>query len=280
MCIMMTDDKPSSTRLINIPIKIKNKKYKLLIYTNDLERNNNQIDNKNALMIVPIPNKYNYDDFGLLNINTKNMKTFRNKLFSSFVDMTISTNSISNSLNKINVHKIGNYNISVSPNINNLKNINWNRFNLPNNFQKRFNTLKDKFLYPHNFAYVIAQANKSVANDGFGVAYPDDGIDYFPTAHEKLKDIFTSIYYDVKCYNCFTYPLDKLSFGQSTNFPVKNLIDKDEIEQIFKHLTKYLVMSKNGNKIQFELNKFHECINYWEIKGYYSNDNIMIKSAT
>ena len=39
MCIMITKHEPSSTRLINIPVTFMDKKYKLLVYTNDMTVN-------------------------------------------------------------------------------------------------------------------------------------------------------------------------------------------------------------------------------------------------
>jgi hypothetical protein len=179
---MLTDAEPTSTILINVPVMYKNKKHKLLIYTNDLE------SDRNNLMIVPIPNLSHDDDFGLVDVSEKNRKsnyTFRNELVTRFPAIKNQSfrNTLSNSYsapNSLIVHNIGNYNISVAPDINSLENmVDWSIFSLPHDFEDRKNTLLDKELYPFKCAYVIAQAHTSVKDDGFGIVYPDPGLIIF-----------------------------------------------------------------------------------------------------
>ena len=84
MCIMLTQQEPSATRLMNIPVQLSNgTKCKLLIYTNDLEAP------KNALMVVPIPNPTNtFDNFGFIDISSKENKAFRKSLVDSCQQFT------------------------------------------------------------------------------------------------------------------------------------------------------------------------------------------------
>lgn len=357
MCLMMTDHEPTSTRLINIPVKLggfKNilKSHKLLIYTNDLDLNrssqfsdigtgagylrlgkigfgnenqiNNQINNfdqgnqnsnqnfnpylnsqKGALMIVPIPNHYHQTMFGLLDVNTEQMKMFRKKLFNEceylkpmskgiFTNYSLSADDKP----KLLVHDVGNYKITVAPNYDDLmKRVDWNSFVLPPDFETRKKTLSS-VLYSGNWAYVIAQAQISVANDGFGVCYLDPGYDYFPTAHEfteknnlnsNLKNYSNNgseksnvskqnykVKYDVKCYNCFTNK-NELTRFVGNSFKTYTLSDRKVINEIFKFLPNKLVNTENGNEVKYSVLNPHKPINFWEIEGLYLNGNVIVE---
>lgn len=74
MCIMLTPAEPSSTRLINVPVALQGQVgYKLLLYTNDLKAEANQ------LMIVPIPNySGKCEEFGL--VDARALKRFRQEI--------------------------------------------------------------------------------------------------------------------------------------------------------------------------------------------------------
>lgn len=204
MCLILTDKhEPSSTRLINMPVKYGEKKYKLLIYTNDLKFNGNS-----ALMVVPIPKRKG--DIGLVDVSTNKMKKFRKILITECEKLKpnrMKTRSYGGGLLVLNgneiktIFEIGNYNISVANNINELlENIDWTKFDKPLDFEDRISVMKNKEIFPEEeYFYVVAKANKSVSNDGFGVVYPDCGYDYFPTAHEKMGEVN----FDVKMYNLF-----------------------------------------------------------------------------
>lgn len=319
---MITTHEPSSTRLINVPVMYNNLKYKLLMYTNDMEVINPELDNmqhpfnplipkfnvnfdtnivdskknigsrditnnivkknNNALMIVPIPNASLCENFGLIDVTTDSMKSFRKNIFDLFPDnknLTFSTNSYSlKSFDKLKVHNVGNYSISVSPNLHMLKNnIDWSYFTLPDNFEQRLNTLTDKKLYPEiNYAYIVAKANKSVKNDGFAVVYPDPGYDYFPTAHENLNVFMQD--YDVKCYNFTRTSYIKIK----TNNPKilldgKNYYKSDGIKRILDKLlsNNKITMTKEGDTQNFEVID-NLSINHFEMNGKYINQNIII----
>ena len=263
---MITDHEPTSTRLINIPIIVNNQNHKLLIYTNDLA-----IDNNNGLMIVPIPNKFNETDFGLVDVTTNTMKKFRKELFSRCDNLVpkpqsngrgISTNSF------IPIQTIGNYSISVASDLETLEhNVDWSYFNLPKDFGMRKKTLSDKTLYPFNCAYVVAKANKTIKDDGFGVIYPDPGFDYFPTAHEYNTS--GKYMYDVKCYNFNNLHIDDFVGQQRCyNLELRNF-------NILTLLDKSMKMSRTGNIKEYTVRNLLY-VNYFEKKGIAKNHNVIL----
>lgn len=292
MCIMMTADNPDNTKLINIPIEISKKKYKLLIYINNLKLNNKVLkselsglsyidenkeqNNTQALMIVPIPNNSNCDNFGLLNINnnkkfTKTLIEECDKVKPNKPELSLNFgNSSYGSKSLIDVHNIGNYKISVASNIDELfNNIDWDKFKLPDDFDNRKSTLFNTSLYKGNYAYVVAQATKSVKDDGFGIAYPDPDYDYFPTAHEGsgLVD------YDVECYNCFSNYLNDSLFHDT--FILKN---EEIVKKIFTNLKLNLKMSKTHELINYNVLYNNYDINVINIKGQYGNHNLVLSN--
>jgi len=288
---MMTEDNPDNTKLINIPIEISKNKYKLLIYINNLKLNNKGLkselsglsymdnnrdeNNRQGLMIVPIPNNSGCDNFGLLNINDNNNKEFTKSLIKECDKVNPYKSNISlgvnfsknNSGSLIDVHDIGNYKISVASNIDELfNNIDWDKFKLPDDFESRKNTLFNTSLYKGNYAYVVAQAVKSVKDDGFGIAFPDPDYDYFPTAHEGsgLVD------FDVECYNCFSSYLNNSQFHNT--FTLK---DEKIVKEVFSKLTLYLKMSKTHKLINYNVLYNNYDINVIKIKGQYGNHNLV-----
>jgi hypothetical protein len=304
---MMTEESPSSTRLINIPVNLSGlenafSKHKLLIYTNDLSIekdellhlniNVNESESKGALMIVPIPNPKNGNDFGLLDVSSGNMKQFRKELFKECDNLKpksrgFSNNSFTlgmdNESNSLIVHDVGNYKISVAPNLVALESqVDWNSFKLPDDFENRKETLSSE-LYKGNWAYVVAQAQVSVKDDGFGICYLDPGYDYFPTAHEFKSDDGSliskltndKVYYDVKCYNCFTNEAEITHFGEKV-FETYTLKDRKIINNVFKNLSNLITMSNQGNKNTYKVLYPHKYINFWEINGKYKNGNISL----
>lgn len=250
MCIILTEDaNPSSTRLVNVPVKLGGKSQTLLLYTNDLEvrDTNNTSKDCDELMIVAIPNENNQQSFGLVDVTTENMTKFRKDLFEACDNlkpkkkkgMWRGRNMDFNdeySIDKLVVHNIGNYKISVAPSIDDLFNrTDWEEFNVGPSYKNRLDGLYDKNVYPlSNYAYVIAQAQKSVKDDGFGIIYDGNGKTYFPTSHESKyphenmrkfqtlnpdknieipkSDPDEKYSYDVKCYNCFVTVNDDYIF--------------------------------------------------------------------
>ena len=324
MCIMLTDHEPSSTRLINIPVVYNNYRYNLLIYTNDLAIENNSTGNKSgflsrsfevmpdlqekkgALMIVPIPNAYNVTNFGLVDVSDNLMKVFRQELFRECDNLkpkmrSLSTNGSymysSNSTSLKRVHDIGNYKILIANNLEELKkNINWAEFKIPSDFDSRFATLSNSEIYgSEQYAYVVAQAQKSVKDDGFGVVYPDSGYDYFPTAHESplvnsnvvsfgdmgnySSFIDTTpeigVDYDVKIYNFTKQERSQILFGgkqrQSYNLTNKNLLDL-----ILSKLNLNMTMSDSGDNEEYTVNNEAQVVNFAEINGKALNENLIL----
>lgn len=192
-----------------------------------------------AIMIVAIPNPTRTSNFGLVDVNTDNMKTFRfeaKNLGDALIpwEYALSNNygvgvEAAGSTSTLRVNRIGNYDISVAPSLEALdKQIDWSHFTLPKDFDRRKATLSDKTLFPYPCAYVVAKAVKSVKNDGFAILFPDPGFTYFPTCHENTSNGYNE--YDVRCYQ----------FGNKdeSTFPFKVFYDKSEMNDY----------KDNGNK--------------------------------
>jgi len=113
---------------------------------------------------------------GLVDITTNKMKELRSNVKS--LKPTIMTNSLSYGLGKqslsrsvvpLQVHKIGNYNISVAISISDLLHrIDWTKFNKPQDFNQRVSTFENKNLYPpkYKYFYVVASAIENIKDDG------------------------------------------------------------------------------------------------------------------
>jgi hypothetical protein len=169
---MLTPQEPSATHLVNIPVTVGDakSKSKLLIYTNDLAV---VADSKNkksggALMIVPVPNPTNTSSFGLVSVSTEQMKTFHNtlkarcKALVPVPRLASRSNNLKGKRNALIVHKIGNYDISVAPNLADLKErIDWESFVLPSDFDTRLASLESAEILGDSeckdWAYVVAK---------------------------------------------------------------------------------------------------------------------------
>lgn len=232
-------------------------------------------------MIVPIPNPSNKDLFGLVDINTDKMKIFRKQLFDVIdplmpINLTYDNDdNNSDGSNYLLVHKIGNYNISIAYNYDDMEHkIDWDQYDLPSDINERKYTLLDKRLYPsNNYAYVIAQAINSVEDDGFGIIYPDPGYDYFPTAHEKNN--YNYVDYDVKCYNCFTKPE---YYDNACDQYINNLFKIDTINKIFTNFENKMTLSNNGKEDTFKIIRNIENINFFHINKSAFNMNIFFNA--
>lgn len=273
---MMTSHEPTSTRLINIPVILDGKSYKLVIYTNDLK----VPEDTNALMIVPFPNPKNTDNFGLVNVSTDRMKKFRKNLYENCERLKpveyeeILLLSAGPTMKKI--HNIGNYDISVANNLEELKkNIDWTKFRKPNNFEARLSTFTNKDLYPEdNYFYVVASAKIRVKNDGFGVVFPDPGYDYFPTAHEIKNDQKNDVKYNVKLYNFSKKKISLALFGNYFLRAYNFLNDDPEHNEIIRLLDNKMMMSKDGSERLFEAYLLDHNVNFFEIIESLPNRNM------
>jgi hypothetical protein len=110
MCVMLTDQQPSSTKIFLLDVMMNASPHKLLVYTNNLEiepktnkgpvpewgnkwvnmNNPNTYFGKefinrrgNALMIIPIPNPFKVTNFGLVDTSTALMKQFTQQVVKS-----------------------------------------------------------------------------------------------------------------------------------------------------------------------------------------------------
>lgn len=281
MCLMMTRHEPTKTKLINLPIKINDQPGKMLIYINTLAND----EGEPALMIVPIPQSAIY---GLVDVSTQVMKNFRTYIESICRnDKTKDTRKKCGALssNVVPIRKIGNYHISVAENLDILKNnIDWDFFKKPNDWNIRMSTLEDKKLYPFPCAYVVAKAELSISNDGFGIAYLDPGFDYFPTAHEKRQGT-NKVDYSVKIYNVSNLNLDKVKFdnGRSKFGGKKRIMhlscDTAPIPGSCRNIDLPTSCINALTAEQIELKKvLCSLVNYKEISDTFPNQNIIISS--
>lgn len=281
---MMTKHTPKSTRLVNIPVKLENgDKSVLLLYTNDLT----VYEGEKALMIVPIPNlSQSEDGFGFVDPSSDAIKSFRKKLYDKCekletVHDTLLLSAPRSITKSIKIHKVGNYKISLAPTLKDLKErIDWTKFTTPPDLETRVRTLSDDELYNFPCAYVVAEAVKSVENDGFGLIYPDCGFTYFPTAHEEsVKDYKNEVelqHYDVKLYNCFAKHSDKLTITNIKGSKTHNLINASNIVEIFKGFDPSYTKSEDGKKSKFKIRNDVMNVNYISIFGRDINKNVII----
>ncbi len=274
MCIMLSEHEPETTKLIHVPVYLKFKngdvKYNLCIYVNNIDT-----DGVPALMVVPFP-KVNGKPIGMMNIDTDNMKNFRKAVFDLMPKLesrSLGVYTNGKSADGLTVHEIGNYNISIASDVNSLLNrVDWSRFSRPYDFEDRIATFKNKYLYPTNCVYVVAQARKNIKNDGFGIVYPDMGVDYFPTAHE---DIGRSVKYDVECYHFTSLRSNYIPFGDS-KLKIHEHSDQSDITKILKMMDDTVILD-DGGKVRLRKTPVRR-INMWKISGRNRNKNMYIKN--
>ena len=302
---MLTDQEPSSTRLINIPVQLSDgTKAKLLLYTNDLETGG-----KGALMIVPIPNPTKSTAaFGLVNASDPKIKAFRTKLFEECAllededDGDFSDDELKKAIpdffsRSLAVHGVGNYRISLAPTLKDLTSrVDWSKFTRPSDFKTRFKTFINNELYPFPCAYIVAEAQKSIKDDGFGVIYPDPGFTYFPTAHEERstslddtssESLFTNLFplsdsvseknhkFDVKLYDCFA-PAQAATHLEKQICFTYQLTDPKIIHSIFSKIDVSYINPETSMEGTFKIRNTHININYTPIVRTCKNANIVI----
>jgi hypothetical protein len=200
MCIMATDAKPTSTRIYLVPVTVDGVPgYTCMLYTNDLAVKTGVP----GLMIVPFPNPTNTERLGLVDVTTtkefravtKDVMDPKPKGFGTLGLRSQHTDGFST--NYAPVHEVGNYKCSVVPNLDALRSaIDWSRFTVPHDLAARLSVLDDPTLVPPSSGFVVAEAIRSVKEDGFGVVFPGHHA-FFPTCHEGPATVHN---YDVVCY--------------------------------------------------------------------------------
>ena len=136
--------------------------------------------------------------------------------------------------------------------------------------------MKNKEIYPEDeYFYVVAEAFKSIENDGFGIVYPDCGYDYFPTAHEKMGQVS----YDVKLYNLFDIRRNYILFDKmyirsyQLNHPII-------FNDMLKNINTTMTMVSNGEVGNFEISRgFRPKCNFFEMKEYHKNNNLCLYNS-
>jgi hypothetical protein len=230
--------------------------------SNDYYSNNNS---NNSIMVVPFPvNPHTSSSkIGLVDITTNDMKELRSEIKSlkpisnSFgLDSMTRNLSYNAKSSPLEVHKIGNYNISVATSYDQLlERIDWTKFKKPSNFEQIVNTFRNPELYPREFAYfyVVASAIDNIKNDGFGIVYPqlDNNITYLPTAHEDTEFEHK---FDVEMY-IFGYNNDKSFFNKDylhkklsklKNQPVKMINNVYKKINFDKNISSFSFMEENN----------------------------------
>ena len=226
----------------------------------------------NSIMVVPFPVEKGtlVSQIGLVDISTDSMKELRTEIKSlkprSFgkksetlgMSMTFGMNCSP----PLEVHKIGNYNISVATSLHDLLNrIDWSKFNKPHDFEQRVNSFRNQNLYPREYGYfyVVATAIENVKDDGFGVVYPQlDKYFYIPTAHE---DNASEHNFDVEIYN-FSYGSDFNGYGKKYYHKILNKLKNQRVKML------------NNSYKNMSYDKDIGSFTFKEENGYMRNHNI------
>ena len=238
--------------------------------------NKNNIDNNkrdnanNSIMVVPFPvNPHTpSSNIGLVDISTDDMKTLRTQIKSLKPVPKLMSNSYSRNItfsaSPLEVHKIGNYNISVATSYDQLlERIDWTKFNKPLDFEERVKTFRNRVLYPPQYAYfyIVASAIENIKDDGFGIVYPqlDEQITYIPTAHEDTQHEHD---FDVEIYN-FSYN--------------KSAYDKKHLHRVLDKLQNQPVKMLNNVYKKMSYDKNISSFQFIEEKNKMQNHNIFLK---
>lgn len=241
-------------------------------FYSQINNTNNTNNPNNSIMVVPFPvNPHTSSSkIGLVDISTNDMKTLRNniKLLKPIKNSANLSRSYSAqfSLNKapLEVHQIGNYNISVATSLDQLlERIDWTKFKKPANFKQRVDTFRNHQLYPYKFAYfyVVASAIKNIKDDGFGIVYPEleENITYIPTAHE---DIEYEHKFDVEIYNF--------------NYKSQSYYKKDYLHNILEKLKNQPVKMINNTYKKMSFNKNISSFEFIEYTDKMKNFNLFL----
>jgi hypothetical protein len=306
MCVIISGEtQPDTTKLMNIPVVVNGVESNFFMYINnfDLSKPNeikfnsliedsyqdnkmfsrlyqdlntfNLKQNNGSLMVVPfaVDAHTPSSQIGLVDITTHEMKQLRTNIKSLkpvsknyTLSMNYSRGIEFDSDKKIEVHKIGNYNISVATSrLKLLNNIDWNKFTKPDDYDKRINTFLNKELYPNKYAYfyIVAEAIENIKDDGFGVVYPrlSDGNIYMPTAHED-----TSRFHD--------FDVELFTFGKNLNNSLYS--DKKMLHNELQNLQNVNVKMLNNTYQKMNFDKDINTFLYDKIKGNIENHNIFL----
>jgi hypothetical protein len=234
-------------------------------------------NNLSSIMVVPFPvNPHtSASKIGLVDITTNDMKELRTDIkslkpqprsFGINKDRSYTLNSI-----PLEVHKIGNYNISVATSLDQLlERIDWTKFQKPDNFKERIQTFRNPTLYPpqHAYFYVVASAIENIKDDGFGVVYPqlEQHITYIPTAHEDTE---YEPKFDVEIYN--------FGYGQNNSYYDKNYLH-DKLKKLINQQVK-MIYAQNSIKMM-NYDKNISSFNFIEEKRRMKNHNIFLNNAS
>ena len=237
-----------------------------------------------SIMVVPfaVDPHTPTSQIGLVDISTKEMKELRKHIESlkpvskSYMSTNFSGSLSIDSSKKLEVHKVGNYNISIATSRKKLlNNIDWTKFTKPDDYEKRVSTFENKNLYPNNYAYfyIVASAIENIKDDGFGVVYPrlSDGNIYMPTAHE---DTYQTHEFDVELF-AFGKNLNNrknLNDGMITDISNKSV----SYDFFLSQLSDINIKMINNTYKKMNFDKDTNTFYYDKIEGMEKNHNIFL----
>jgi hypothetical protein len=236
-----------------------------------------------SIMVVPfaVDPHTPTSQIGLVDISTNEMKKLRKNIeslkpVSKSYMYTNESRSYSLGVSKVlEVHKIGNYNISVATSRTKLlNNIDWTKFTKPDDYEERVRTFSNKNLYPDKYAYfyIVASAIENIKDDGFGIVYPrlSDGNIYIPTAHEDTSQTHE---FDVEL---FAFGKNLHNRKNLHNGMISNVSDKSVCYDFLSEISDINVKILNNTYKKMDFDKDINTFYYDKIEGMEKNHNIFL----
>jgi hypothetical protein len=198
------------------------------------------------------------------------------------------------------VHDVGNYKITVAPSLEALEErVDWTQFDTADDFSVRKAILTDAKLFGEvKMGYIVAQAQRSVNDDGFAVLYPDAQMTYFPTCHENTEGQGDKAY-DVRCYSWDRKRIQSFPFSIPESFKGRvvrgnarvpsvdgharcfTLTDAKVLHAALQTLGTDCVRTSDGQSASFAFDlDAVNVVNFCPIKGRTINQNIFLSAST
>ena len=146
--------------IIIIPIPKNTKETKHAIYNSILNRNA-ELQKNNLIRIV--------------NLGTESIQQFIRKLLTN-----CNTEKQEKQENKnIQFKSYNNHNIKIYTSFSDIQNIDLKGYNLTLDHQEKMKLLLNKKLFPDDMYYIVMYCKTPILNNGIGIIYYDDNIDYY-----------------------------------------------------------------------------------------------------
>lgn len=291
MCIVLIGNNlPSNTKIIQVPVTIDMIPYNCLLYTNNIlldkaalqndyftvgkylesSFNNNTLNPSMLIVPIPIPKRSNLE-FGFFDITNKKIQKF-------IFDMNTLRDK-SNEDNKFDTVMSGNYKITVTRSKEELLNrIDYNVFTKPYDFESRVKTLDDhNLLYPeYDWIYILLIAQQNIINNGFGIVYKSLDIDYFPLASIN-KDKFViekNTIYNHELYHFSNNTGIDTKIGPLKSNSYTTKLSKSHID-LLNILSTVPIEFERGIIKRMQVDRVKFC-NYYKVHGGGKNKNIYL----